>query len=399
MFRFTPVWRRPCFSFGTTTATLHAVRQSPEAGAQILSALLRYSLWLVPAGLLAAAVVCQVVLVNLHGATRLWCFLSIATVPLTVFSLSLISFVVARAALSWLALLRTASTGSVALGVVVLAVVGDLTVVSYLALSFGAAILTLGLTASAVRIRPRRGTRLRPLLAFGRRAWAGSIANMANVGLDQALIAPFLGAGDLGHYAIAVTLSLLPLGLSTAIGSRIWGDANITTDADVDLARVGNYVRISMAGAAWMALSLAVTAPLIIPLLYGRAFDASVVPLLLLLPGTVAFSGAWVLEAALVMAGRPGVNSRAELAAVVCTILGLAATLPSIGIVGAAATTSVAYTVRFGVQISVLRRLGTLDWRPHTSDMCQIAREAMTLVRRTAAAPVRRHLRRRRSQK
>ena len=371
---------------GISTAVLHAVRQKSNSEEQILDAVLRFTLWLVPPSICNAAVVSQLVLVHLKGPAKLWCFISLATVPLNVLGLSLTSFVIARASLTWIAGLRLVSTGSVAVFVVIFAVIGDLTVSGYLALSLGASILTALLTFQAVGIRPRRGARLRPLLAFGRRAWVGSVANMANVGLDQALIAPFLGAADLGHYAIAVTLSLLPFGLSSAIGQRIWGDVTIGTEEDVDPRRVGEYVRIVVAAATWVALGLGIVVPLSLPLLYGTAFDASVLPLILLLPGAVAYSGGWVLEAALVMSGRPGVNSKAELAAVVWTVVGLAATLPVIGIVGAAITTSLAYSVRFRVQLRALRQLGVVDWRPHATDMGRIVREAVGLLGRIVRA-------------
>lgn len=373
-------------AFGTSTAVLHAARKSPEAEGEILGAVVRYSLWLLPVSVAAGVVVSQFVLVGFDSTARVWCFVFVSATPVGVLGLTLISLLLPRGALSLVALLRTTPTVLVAVVVVILAVTGDLTVASYLVMTFVVSILSVALAFAVVRVRPRRSDRLRPLLSFGSRAWIGSLANTANVGLDQALIGPFLGAEDLGHYAIATTLSLLPLGLATAIGYQIWGDLNVGTDEQISLERVGVHTRLAMASAIWAALGIAVLAPVGVPWLYGDAFGASILPLLLMLPGTIAYSGAWVLEAALVMAGRPGVNSRAELTALLFTGICLAALLPVIGIAGAAVATSVAYTVRLSVQIWVLRPLGTLDWRPRAADMRYVAKEAVGLLRRRVEA-------------
>ena len=369
-------------AFGISTAVLHAIRRGPGSEGRILEAVLRYSFWLIPLSLCAAAVVSEFVLVNLHGGARVWCFVLIASTPLTVVVLSLTSFLLARGALGWIGSLRTLSTVCIALVVIVLAAVGHLTVTNYLAAIFAVSILVLAMSFRAVRVRPASGGSLRPLLAFGSKAWVGSLAGLANLGVDQAVIAPFLGSTELGHYAVAVTLSLLPLGISTAVGARIWGD--VAADDGVNLERTGRFVRIAMSCATWVAIGLATTTPFLVPLVYGELFRASVLPLMLLLPGTIAFSGAYVLEGALVLAGRPGTNSKAELAALLCTAIGLAALLPTIGIVGAAVTTSIAYSVRFGFQIRALRRLGALDWRPRWTDMRYVVGEGVDLLRRAA---------------
>jgi O-antigen/teichoic acid export membrane protein len=269
-----------------------------------------------------------------------------------------------------------------AVAVVVLASLGMLTVAAYLILLLLGSALTLAIVFVALRVRPRRGGLLRPLVRFGTRAYVGTLASVANFQLDQAIIAPFLGTRDLGHYAIAVTISNLPVGLAAAIGSRVYGAVGLDETGTIDHERAGRVLRLAVTGSLIFCAGLGLSAPVLIPLLYGADFKASILPLLLLLPGTIAVSAGAVAEAALVLAGRPGVTSRAEAVALVITVAGLGATVPTLGIAGAAATTSVSYIARFAVQLRGLRKSGEFSWLPKVEEFRRILGEIVKLTSR-----------------
>jgi O-antigen/teichoic acid export membrane protein len=369
---------------GVSTAVIHALRNGRQSEREIVGALVRFASALMPFSLIAAVLVASFVLPPLGRAEPLG-FAFVAFAPLAVLGLCLISVLLARGELEKIAQIRAVSGVLTALAVIGLALGGALSTTSFLLLLLISGVGVLGFTVALVRVPPSRRGSLAPLLRFGMRAYPGSLANVANFQLDQALIAPFLGTTQLGYYAISVTLSSLPLSLSGAIGSRIYGAVGVDPAGNIDLQRTARVLRLSVAAAAIVAAGLAAAAPIGLPLLYGSAFEASIVPLLLLLPGMVAASAGSVAEAALVLLGRPGTNSRAEAVALLTTVVGLLAFLGPLGIVGAALTTSAAYGLRAAIQLRALRRLGELRWWPGVAELQRLSAEASGIAKRFAA--------------
>jgi O-antigen/teichoic acid export membrane protein len=105
--------------------------------------------------------------------------------------------------------------------------------------------------------------------------------------------------------------------------------------------------------------------------------------LLLLLPGALALAAANVAGLCLIVLGRPGVTSIAEIVALAVTAVGLALTLRPFGILGAAAVSSAAYTLRLAIQLGVLRRYGVRRLVPTLADCELLLRLVRARVTRT----------------
>jgi O-antigen/teichoic acid export membrane protein len=254
-----------------------------------------------------------------------------------------------------------------------------LTVGTYLAVTIGAGVLINLYSWVALPVRPHGRLPMRPLLGFGVRAIGAQVASFGNRQLDQVFLVSLVPTRQLGLYAVAATLSTLPLAMGQAIGSRAFGEVATAEDEGRTAAR---YTRFALVAGLVFSALLALAAPIGVPLLYGQAFRGAVVPLLLLLPGTVAFSYSATANQALVSMGRPGTVTLTEVAGLAVTLVGLITLVPILGVRGAALTSSAAYFTRAITQAVALRRAGVPSMRPRASDFVEFYRRTMTMVQR-----------------
>lgn len=182
--------------------------------------------------------------------------------------------------------------------------------------------------------------------SYGLRLQGVTLGSLVASRLDVMLLPAFVGATDLGYYAIAVNVASMVMTLFGSLQMVVFPVAS-GKEGGASIAIVERGVRLSLLGSAACVVVLAITAPWLISLVYGADFVASVGPMQLLLPGLVLWSATSVLAAGLQAVGRPGSASIAQLGGLVITVVGLAVSLTPFGIYGAAATSSVAYTVSF----------------------------------------------------
>ncbi len=182
----------------------------------------------------------------------------------------------------------------------------------------------------------------RRILAFGTRAQLGSLMTLVNLRLDFLLLGGLAGSAVLGTYAVASRyaelLRLPPLAVYWDYYPR-FARAGAATSAAQARSLVPRLGLVTVAGAA----PLAVTAPFVIPFVYGAAFHPAVLAAQLLMVGLVGEGFGGVVTAFLYGTGRPGLNS-------VATAIGLATTvaldlllIPRYGLLGAAAASCAAY--------------------------------------------------------
>jgi Na+-driven multidrug efflux pump len=93
----------------------------------------------------------------------------------------------------------------------------------------------------------------------------------------------------------------------------------------------------------------------ILPLLYGHAFRAAVVPTWILLAGLAGGSVYGVLSAFLSGIGRPGLTSIAQASGLVVTVTLDLTLIPHLGITGAAIASAFSYLTTAGVLAACFR--------------------------------------------
>jgi O-antigen/teichoic acid export membrane protein len=199
------------------------------------------------------------------------------------------------------------------------------------------------------------------------------MATAVSARLDQALIAPFLGAAPLGLYAVAVTVSSLPLAVASSVGSRAYAEVG-ATDEGQQLAIAASYLRMTLLLAVPATAIVGVIAPLVVPLVYGPAFRASVTPTLLLIPSSIALSFLITAESCMSAMGRPGRVSLAEALGTSLGIIGLLLLLRPLGVAGAALASSTDACVTAVAMVVFYRKLGQVTLLPRRGDLALLRR-------------------------
>lgn len=211
------------------------------------------------------------------------------------------------------------------------------------------------------------------MLGFGLRADLGNAMHLVGFRLDLFLVNAFVGTAALGVYAVATRLAellfVLPYAVSLVVMPRGVLARRDGTGDETSALFTWTLV-VSAATALLMAL---VGAPLV-RALYSDLFATAYQPLLLLLPGVVAFGATNVLMNDVVGRGRPGAVSVVAVVGLVASV-GLDVWLvPAHGVAGAAVASTVVYLVDSVLAVALYlrvsgRRLGqlcTLRVRAHS---------------------------------
>lgn len=273
---------------------------------------------------------------------------------------------------------------TVLFGAVTLAVVVILLLAGHLTL-FGVGIgLAAGRMAAAVyaaaRVawpKLRHVAPLKPLLSYGIRALPGTTSMLVNNRFDQLLIAPLVDLHSLGLYAVAAGTSFLPTVPANAVASASF--SSIAHDGHLGRKAVASTaIRRGLLVSAVVAGALAALSPLVVPLIYGSAFRAAVLPTVVLLVGSVPWGGQLVARQCGNALGYPGFGSIGETTGLVVTVVGLLAVVPFLGILGAALVSLAAYLVRFAVTLVLLRRnAGVRGVVPGLDDVRWLVRKSL----------------------
>jgi O-antigen/teichoic acid export membrane protein len=196
---------------------------------------------------------------------------------------------------------------------------------------------------------------IRPLVTYGTTQIAGLTPAVLNAQLDQLVLSQTVHPADLGRYAIAVSLTLLPIPMVAAIGNVAFPRLAARTASS---GAPGRLERIAVLGGAVIAggllLPLAAIAYWTIPLVFGAAYRGAVPLVWILTPGAVFLACGQVAGDLLRGRGQPAVVAWAQGLAAVFTVALLLALLPVMGVSGAAIASTVAYGVALA---AMLRRL------------------------------------------
>lgn len=240
-------------------------------------------------------------------------------------------------------------------------------------------------------------TSLAHVLRYGFKSYLTVVLQLTERKADMFLLGWLLpsdvAAWQIGLYSTAVALAELPRNLAGAASTVLLPRIS-ASDADAIKATVPRVSRNLIAANVVFALGLALCAYPVIGAVYGAAFLASYLPFVVLLPGVVCAAVLNVFEAEMVGTGRPlKLSAFAGFTLALNIALNLIA-IPRFGIVGAAATSGVTY--------SLLAVLLVVDYRARNRsvslrDLLLVSRSDvahyLTLVRRARlfrpAPPVR----------
>jgi O-antigen/teichoic acid export membrane protein len=199
---------------------------------------------------------------------------------------------------------------------------------------------------------------IRPLAVYGVAQIAAVAPQFVNAQLDQLVLSQTVPPADLGRYAIAVSLSLIPVPLISAIGNVAFPRLASQRAVTGGTHRLQRLAVLTSAGlAVAMLVPLAATAYWLVPLVFGPAYRGAVPLLWLLTPGAVFLACGKVTGDLLRGRNRPVIVAWAQGLAAVFTVGLLLALLPVLGVAAAAIASTIAYGVALAVMLRCLWRL------------------------------------------
>lgn len=304
------------------------------------------------------------------------------------------SYLIGRGAMKLISLMDVALLGAQLALMALLALLHRLTPVT--AVVVWLSVIGVAVTLKAVRaLRSDAGARRsvaelwREGRVFGAKSWLANTVNMMSLRQDMLLLAMFSGVRAVGVYSIAVSAAELTWYLPYALQSV--ATVKFSAEGD-DTGLVERMNRSVWPLTAVFAVAVFALAAPLLPLVYGSAFKASVLPLLLLLPGVIAMSMSISLSAWLTGRGHPqepalanGCNMVVNLVANVVLLRVL-----HMGATGAAIASSLSYSVGTAVIVwrfhkrSGARLFDTLV--PRWDDVRDTSESAMRAVRERIGA-------------
>jgi O-antigen/teichoic acid export membrane protein len=246
------------------------------------------------------------------------------------------------------------------------------------------AVVLIALSARATSL----GAPSRPLLVeeigFGIRLWVGSLARFLNFRTDQILMGFIASEAALGFYAVAVNASEVLLYLPASAATALLPLIARTEPSRRGAETLRAFRSVSFVTAAGVGVA-AVLGPIVLPAVFGDAFDESVIPFLWLLPGTLGFAASSVFSNALVGSSSPGLSSMGPMVSLVVGFALDLALIPHFGATGAAAAASAAFIAGGVTALAVYRGVNPFTWRtllvPHRGDLDVLRALAGPLMR------------------
>jgi O-antigen/teichoic acid export membrane protein len=190
-------------------------------------------------------------------------------------------------------------------------------------------------------------TAIRRVVGYGARVQLGNASQLLNHRLDVLILQFFRPLREVGYYVVAQAVAEVVLTLGRAFQSALM-PAVAAVDERVGLTITTRALRHHTILAASAVIACAGLAYPVVVLGYGAAFKPAITPLLILLPAMWFLGTGNVVTADLRGRGRPGLASQLSAAALILTIALDFALIPSLGMIGAALASVVAYCL-FGV--------------------------------------------------
>lgn len=327
------------------------------------------------------------------GAGRVY-MLVIPLLLVTQYGVSILQGRMRMVAFNWLRLILPAGY---LLGTIILMLAGQLSLLNIILLHLLLNVIVIAATLTALsKLEIRPGLEVdsplaKQMLKYGAKVHIGNITGLANVNLDQVLMAAWLPLRYLGLYVVAVSAANL---------SHVFAQAVLTVLTPSITQRESLPDRIAVLQGAfrryWLvslliSLAIAAALPFALPTVFGDSFKEAIWPAEVLLLGGIFIGAKEILSCGAQALGDPWLGSKAQIAAVVVTIVLLWILLPSMGIMGAAITTAAAYLTQLVVVAYGLRqahgvslaRLFRFEWQDLLSalnvfDLIKRPRERLT---------------------
>lgn len=237
------------------------------------------------------------------------------------------------------------------------------------------------------RVEPHRW---RPMLRFGLPGVLGTVPAIANLRLDQMLLAAFVSNDRLGLYVTAVAWAGVLSPVLAALGAVLFPRLASEPDRALRLQVLGRGVRMAVLVASALVAAVLVATPLGIRVLFGAAYMDAIpaASVLVVAGGMLAVSG--VLEETWRGLGRPAEVLCAEVGGFIVTGVLLAWLLPLLDIVGAALASLGGYLATLVILLVRLRstqHVQLLTLVPGRAEVCDLRSTVLSRLRFRTGSP------------
>jgi len=207
--------------------------------------------------------------------------------------------------------------------------------------------------------------------SYGIKTYVANLLTFFNYRLDTFLVNMFSGLNSVGLYSISVATAELiwyiPNSISEPLFLKSAADKSLTMSKTT--AQVNRQTLIVIIP---VTILFAIASSFLIPWLYGSAFQAAVVPFLLLLPGIIGITTSKLLFSNLSGSGMPQFATYSSAITVFTTIILDFALIPWLDIIGAAIASSIAYLFGSILSLYWFKRETHIPWQeviiPHSQD-------------------------------
>jgi O-antigen/teichoic acid export membrane protein len=192
---------------------------------------------------------------------------------------------------------------------------------------------------------------------FAMPAYLANASQYLNNRIDLFFVYRYHGAAHVGIYQtaglIGQAISLLP---SAVQGILVPTIASGRLSRKETVATVARAHRLLFSVGALIAISAAAAGPIVVPLVFGKAFAATAVSLALLVPGCAISITTTVLAAYFAGTGRPHINMAISIAVTVITIALDALVVPVWSFYGASVISSFSYIFAAACSVFVFKK-------------------------------------------
>ncbi|HXC78506.1 MAG TPA: oligosaccharide flippase family protein [Candidatus Acidoferrum sp.] len=196
---------------------------------------------------------------------------------------------------------------------------------------------------------------LRQLLGFGLKGYIANLLMFFNYRLDSLIVNALLGVASVGIYSIAVAMAEVIWNMAGALSTVMFPHVS-----SLDRKQANRLTPVVSRNVWFLTLVAVVFAAMVghwvIEHVFGTKMLGAAKPLLLLLPGILTLSGAKVLSSYLSGIGRPIYSTYIASGSVILTVVLDLVFIPRNGIAGAAAVSSVVYTLTAIATVVVFRK-------------------------------------------
>lgn len=195
-------------------------------------------------------------------------------------------------------------------------------------------------------------------LRYGLVVYIGYLANLLLFRIDQLMINHLMGTAALGIYTVSVRWAEMLFTLDNAIlAAALYRISSAEADESFALTKKILQKQLLISGSA--AIGMAIIAYPLVYILYGANFQDATIPLILLLPGIVAWTMAKIMSQYISYnRGKQWLPMLASVGGMLLNIVLNWFLIPVLGISGASLASTIAYLFVMFITFLIYRKLG-----------------------------------------